>query len=131
MRDYRALAELRYLIREFLSKGDAAAQSAGLEPQQYQLLLAVRGLPEGTLATIQVLAKRLALKHNTTVELVDRMEKHGYVSRSRNADDHRCVLVSLSPRGRRVLERVAQQRLTELRAEGPALVNALAALLKR
>src|SRR5713101_5156933 len=45
--EYRALAELRYLIRKFVGEGDAMARAAGLEPQQYLLLLALRGLPEG------------------------------------------------------------------------------------
>ena len=39
--EYRALAELRYRIRLFLREGDATALSEGLEPQQYQMLLAI------------------------------------------------------------------------------------------
>ena len=127
--DYRALAELRYRIRHFLYEGDAAARQFGLEPQQYLLLLAVRGLPEGTEATIRTLAERLALKHNSAVELIDRMEKHGYVHRIRSLDDRRCVLVSLLPRGKKLLGKVARQRITELRAGGTALVNTIDALL--
>lgn len=127
--DYRALAELRYRIRHFLCEGDAAARQLGLEPQQYLLLLAVRGLPEGTEATIRTLAERLALKHNSAVELIDRLETHGYVHRSRSGDDRRCVLVSLLPRGEKLLEQVARQRITELRARGKALVDAIDALL--
>jgi DNA-binding MarR family transcriptional regulator len=127
--DYRALAELRYRIRHFLYEGDAAARQFGLEPQQYLLLLAVRGLPKGTEATIRTLAERLALKHNSAVELIDRMEKHGYVHRIRSLDDRRCVLVSLLPGGKKLLEKVARQRITELRAGGTALVNAIDALL--
>ena len=129
--DYRALAELRYRIRLFLREGDPAARRLGLAPQQYLLLLAVRGLPEGAEATIQTLAERLALKHNSTVELIDRMESRGYVQRSRNRDDRRCVLVSLLPRGKKLLEQVARQRITELRAGGAALVNAIDGLLGR
>jgi DNA-binding MarR family transcriptional regulator len=128
--DYRALAELRYQIRRFLCEGDTAARQFGLEPQQYLLLLAVRGLPEGTDATIRTLAERLALKHNSVVELIDRMEKHGYVHRIRSPDDRRCVLVSLLPDGKKLLEKVARKRITELRAGGTALVNTINALLR-
>jgi DNA-binding MarR family transcriptional regulator len=127
--DYRALAELRYRIRHFLCEGDAAARQVGLEPQQYLLLLAVRGLPQGMEATIRTLAERMALKHNSAVELIDRLETHGYVHRSLCRDDRRCVLVSLLPRGEKLLEQVARQRITELRASGAALVNAIDALL--
>ena len=127
--DYRALAALRYRIRVFLCDADAAARRQGLEPQQYFLLLAVRGLPEGAEATVQTLAQRLMLKHNSTVELINRLEKRGYVRRSQNRDDRRSVLVELLPQGAKLVERVARQRLSELRAEGVDLANALDALL--
>src|SRR2546425_13075012 len=128
--EYRALAELRYLIRKFVGEGDAAARAAGLEPQQYLLLLALRGLPEGVEATIRTLADRLALKHHSAVELVDRLEAHAYVRRSRSRDDRRRVLVTLLPRGEKLLEQVARNRIGELRASGAALVNAIGALLE-
>jgi DNA-binding MarR family transcriptional regulator len=129
--EYRALAELRYLIRKFVGEGDAAARAAGLEPQQYLLLLALRGLPDGEEATIRTLADRLALKHHSVVELIDRLEVHGYVRRSRSRDDRRRVLVALQPRGEKLLEQVARDRIGELRASGAALVNAISALLEK
>jgi DNA-binding MarR family transcriptional regulator len=128
--EYRALAELRYRIRHFLREGDAVAQAAGLEPQQYLLLLTIRGLPAGEEATIRTLAERLALKHHSVVELIDRLETHGYVRRSRGRDDRRRVLVSLLPRGERLLEQVARHRIGELRATGHALVRAIGQLLE-
>lgn len=129
--EYRALAELRYRIRQFLREGDAKARAVGLEPQQYLMLLAIRGLPEGSEATIQTLAERLALKHHSAVELIDRLEAHGYVRRNRSRDDRRRVLVGLLPRGERLLEQVARHRISELRSSGEALVNAIDALLER
>jgi DNA-binding MarR family transcriptional regulator len=129
--EYRALAELRYRIRHFLREGDAKARAVGLEPQQYLMLLAIRGLPEGREATIQTLAERLALKHHSAVELVDRLEANGYVRRARSRDDRRRVFVTLLPRGERLLEQVAQNRISELRTSGEALVGAIEALLER
>ena len=128
--EYQALAELRCLIRKFVREGDAVARSAGLEPQQYLLLLAIRGLPEGEEATIRELADRLVLKHHSTVELIDRLETHGYVRRNRSRDDRRRVLVSLLPRGEKLLEQVARHRISELRSSGTALVYAISALLE-
>jgi DNA-binding MarR family transcriptional regulator len=129
--EYRALAELRYRIRHFLREGDAKARAIGLEPQQYLMLLAIRGLPEGSESTIQTLAERLALKHHSAVELVDRLETHGYVRRTRSRDDRRRVFVSLLPRGERLLEQVARNRISELRTSGEAFVSAIEALLDR
>ena len=128
--EYQALAELRYRIRKFVGEGDTVARAAGLEPQQYLLLLALRGLPEGVEATISTLAERLALKHHSVVELIDRLESHGYVRRNRSRDDRRSVLVTLLPRGEKLLEQVARHRIDELRASGVALVNAISALLE-
>jgi len=129
--EYRALAELRYLIRHFVSEGDAVARAAGLEPQQYLLLLTVRGLPQGEEATIRTLAERLALRHHSVVELIDRLEAHGYVRRTRGREDRRRVLVSLLPRGERMLELVARHRISELRATGHELVRTIDQLLEK
>lgn len=128
--EYRALGELRYRIRKFLQEGDVTAKQSGLEPQQYLLMLAIRGLPARQEATISALADRLSLRHHSTVELLDRMEARGYVKRIRGREDRRQVLVSLQPRGEKLLEKVVEQRIIELRANGRALVAAISALLE-
>jgi DNA-binding MarR family transcriptional regulator len=128
--EYHALSELRYLIRRFLQEGDTTARLAGLEPQQYLLLLAIRGLEPGQEASIRAIAERLALRHHSTVELIDRMEAHGFVRRTRGRADRRQVLVSLQPRGEKLLEKVVAQRLVELRSHGHALVESIGKLLE-
>ena len=127
--DYQAMAELRYRVRLFLREGDAAARSNGLEPQQYLLLLAIRGMPDGSTAKIQSLANSLLIRHHSAVELVDRLEKNGSVRRARGKADRREVFVSLLPKGQRVLERIVQQRISELRAGGRQLIRAIDAVL--
>ncbi len=129
--EYRALAELRYRIRLFLREGDATAHAQGLETQQYQMLLAIRGLENGELATIGKLAKKLAIKHHSAVELIDRLEKHGFVRRFRDKEDRRQVRVLLLPRGEKALAAVVKERISELRASGAALAGAIQTLLKR
>ena len=128
--EYRALAELRYLIRHFLREGDTNARAAGLEPQQYLMLLAIRGLPEGCDATIQTLAERLALKHHSAVELINRLESRGWVHRERAQDDRREVLLALTPKGERILAELALHHRDELRTAGPALVAALRRVMR-
>lgn len=129
--EYRALAELRYRIRMFLREGDATALSEGLEPQQYQMLLAVRGLQNGESATVGALAERLAIKHHSAVELIDRLERRRLVKRDRDKQDRRQVRVSLLARGERALANVVNERISELRSNGVALIEAIEKLVHR
>jgi DNA-binding MarR family transcriptional regulator len=124
--DYRALAEFRYHIRRYLDFSDRAARAVGMEPKQYQLLLAIKGLPGDTEPTVGTLAEQLHLRHHTTVELINRAEGRQLVERSRIGTR---VLVFLTNKGRRVLERAVETRLHELRIAGPVLVKALQALM--
>ncbi len=126
---YAALAELRYRIRRFLQGSEQAAEEAGLEPQQYQLLLAIRALPRNHEANIRQLADRLLLRHHSAVGLIDRLEAKGYVRRGHSGRDLRQVCVVLLPRGKRALEKVVRQRLHELRGSGHALVTAITTIL--
>jgi len=128
--EYHALSQLRYLIRKFLQEGDFTARDAGLEPQQYLLLLTLRGLAPGHEPSIRTLADRLALRHHSTVELIDRLEAHALVKRTRGREDRRQVLVSLQPRGEKLLEKVVAKRIVELRSHGHALVAAISKLLE-
>lgn len=127
--DYRSLAEFRYRIRVFLAESEETARAAGLEPEQFQLLLAVRGMPQGSPATIQHLAERLLVKHNTAVERIDRLARMGLLRRTQRHADHRVVFVELSARGKRKIEKLARQRMRELRRSGPELIAALAKVI--
>ena len=87
--DYRALADFRHQLRRFIAFSETAARGVGLEPRQHQVLLALRGLPEGVEPTVQVLAERLVLRHHTVVELLDRLEAEGLIRRGRAPEDRR------------------------------------------
>ena len=67
---YRQLPEFRYRIRQFLQLSEEAARSKGIEPQQHQVLLAIKGLPGGSRPTVRALSQRLCLRHHSTVELM-------------------------------------------------------------
>jgi DNA-binding MarR family transcriptional regulator len=130
--DYAALAELRRRIRQFLRGSDAAAEAAGLEPQQYQMLLALRALPRNQEASIGRLADCLLVRHHSAVELIDRLEARGWVTRRRNnPQDQRKVRVHLLPRGEYALEHVVRERLDELNGYGDALASSIIKILKR
>ena len=54
--DYQALAEFRYQIRRFLHFSEQVVKRAGLERGQYQLMLAIKGMPPGVRPRIRELA---------------------------------------------------------------------------
>jgi DNA-binding MarR family transcriptional regulator len=128
--DYRSLADWRYRIRQFLAFTERAARDAGLEPQQYQLLLMVKGLPPTLSPTISVLAERMAVRHHSMVELVDRLVERGLVRRERGSVDRREVLVVLTPAAERVVRRISLKHHRQLKSAAPALIEALSATLR-
>jgi DNA-binding MarR family transcriptional regulator len=128
--DYQALAEFRYQLRRFIGFSDQMARSAGIEPQQHQLLLALKGFPGGGPATMSGLAERLSLRHHSAVELVNRTEERGFVRRRRAEEDRREVYIDLTDEGEQILRELSLYNRAELRSQGPALVNALNGLLE-
>ena len=129
-REYQARAEFRYQIRRFLRLSEQEARSAGLEPQQHQMLVALKGLPAGVEPTIGELAGRMLIQHHSAVELVDRLARRGMLKRSRSGSDRRLVYLTLTPKGERVLAGVSLRLRGELQSAGRALVRALEPLLK-
>ena len=116
--DYRRLLELRTGLRRFLKWSGELAEAAGLTPAQHQLLLAVRGHPDPEPPTIGQLADHLLLRHHSTVQLVDRAEAAGLLTRTRDEADHRVVRVALTPSGEGILASLAREHLEELRRIG-------------
>lgn len=128
--NYRALAEFRYEIRRFQNLSEQAARAAGIEPQQYQALLAIRGLPDTSKATVGVLAERLQIQHHSAVELADRLESHGLLKRTRSRTDRRNVLLRLTHRGEEILRQIALPHRAELRSSGRTILHALQTVLE-
>ncbi len=126
-----ALAEFRHRLRQFLHFSEAAAERAGLHPQQHQLLLQIAGAPAGTPVTVGYVAERLGLRHNSTVELCDRCEEAGLLVRRHNQADRRCVLLEVSPQGRKMLELLSIDHARELDQLAPRLIQALGRLKPR
>ena len=119
------LAEFRYELRRFLQFSESAAAAAGLQPQQHQLLLQVAGAPEGTAVTIAYAAERLGLRHNSTVELVDRSARESLLIRKTDPRDRRRAILHVTQKGRQVLGRLSGEHARELNDLGPRLERAL------
>jgi DNA-binding MarR family transcriptional regulator len=126
----QTLAEFRYELRKFLHFSEDKALKSGLHPQQHQLLLQVAGAPGNTLVNIAYVAGRLGLKHNSTVELVDRSEAEGLLERSIDPEDKRRTILLVTQKGRRVLNRLAEDHAQELSDAAPRLALALREIQK-
>jgi DNA-binding MarR family transcriptional regulator len=122
--DYTGLLAFRDQLRRFLHWSEQQAIDAGVTPAQYQLLLAIRGHPGG-MPTVGEVADHLLLRHHSVVGLVDRAVLAGLVQRRPDPDDQRVVRLGLTPQGARILRRLADLHLDELRRRPPAINPAL------
>jgi DNA-binding MarR family transcriptional regulator len=120
-RDYAELAAFRHALREFLRFSETAAAQAGLTSRHYQAMLALRACADGEVMSINNLAQELMIKHNSAVELVDRLARERLVTRKPSRSDRRKVELRLTARGRRVLATLAGMHRAELARIGPAL----------
>jgi DNA-binding MarR family transcriptional regulator len=114
--DFEQLSEFRYQMRRFERFSEQAAQSEGITPLQYLVLLHVKGYPGREWATIGELAERLQAKHHGIVALVSRCEALGLVKRKPSENDRRQVEVHLQKAGETVLSRLAELHRAELRS---------------
>lgn len=128
---YRNLAAFRYEMRKFLAFSEDAARAAGVEPQQHQLLLALRGLPPGIKPTVGAMAERLCVQPHTAVALVDKLEERALLLRERGTEDKRQVLLRLTTEGELLLQRLSALHRQQLLVVGPAMVGALQAILSK
>jgi DNA-binding MarR family transcriptional regulator len=71
----------------------------------YPQYLVLSTLWEGGATSIGRLADRLALESSTVTPLVKRLEHAGFVTRHRNLDDERQVVVSLTAKGTTMREK--------------------------
>jgi DNA-binding MarR family transcriptional regulator len=99
------LAKFRILIRAAQRHSAAIQKRCGVSGAQLWMLQELRdapGLRVGELAT------RMAIHQTTTSNLLDSLEKSGYVLKSRDESDQRVVNLSLSPSGARLLRKAPQ-----------------------
>ncbi|HEX2075113.1 MAG TPA: MarR family winged helix-turn-helix transcriptional regulator [Geodermatophilus sp.] len=119
--DFEALARFRFGIRRYLRFSEETVRRHGLTPQQYQLLLALKGFPGREWATVRELSDRLQLRHHSVVELVNRAQGQGLVERAPDPEDARVVRVLLTEAGEDILARLAALHRDELRRIDTAL----------
>ncbi len=125
--DYETLAAFRHALRQFAAFSEAEARAAGLTPQQHQALLSIRGTPGRAAVAVSDIAAHLLIRHNTAVELVNRLAEAQWVQRLPDPADGRRTLVALTEQGEQVLRDLSVIHRRELRTIRASLL----ALLKQ
>ena len=123
--DYTALAEFRFLIRSFLEFSENEAKRAGLTPRHHQALLVIKGYRRGKPITVGDLAERLKIRHNTAVELANRLVEAGLIERVQDDSDQRRVLLQLTGAAERHLAKLSAAHRDELSRIKPMLEEIL------
>ena len=122
---YETLAAFRYALRRFTRFSEAAAEAAGVTQQQHQALLAIKGFPRRDQVTVGELAERLQLRHHSAVGLVDRLVLEKQVVRAPSREDRRQVLIKLTGRGKKTLQKLSALHREQLKRIGPELSRLL------
>jgi DNA-binding MarR family transcriptional regulator len=128
--EYQTLSEFRHQLAGFLRRRRQAAEAVGLEAQQYELLLAIKGLPAGKQPTVKQIAEQLQIQHHSAVELASRLARRGLLRRDRSPGDRRSVLLSITKPGEKLIEEIVQYSFQQLEEEAPALLKTLGRILK-
>ena len=88
-----------------LTRGaDWVLKAEDLSLTQYNILRILRGSPQG-LPSGEI-ASRMITRDPDVTRLLDRMEKRGLVSRSRESRDRRLVLARITPEGLKLVNRL-------------------------
>ena len=90
-----------------LSCREAFGREIGLTGSQYTVLIGVAHRQGSQGVSIRALAEHVLLASTHVTTEVGRLIRKGLLQKRPNRDDRRSVLVSLSPRGQRVLEGLA------------------------
>jgi DNA-binding MarR family transcriptional regulator len=113
--EYASLLAVRVELRRFLRWSEEQAATVGLTPAQHQLMLAIRGHPDSRGPSVRELADYLSTRHHSAVQLIDRAEQLGLVTRHReDSNDRRIVRLALTKAGDEKLAQLSTTHLEEL-----------------
>jgi DNA-binding MarR family transcriptional regulator len=100
----RLLRHVAFIIKK---RGREILVDFGITTPQFTALLSLREQPNMTMGE---LCEKLFLACSTATDLIDRMEKNGFLERKRDADDRRVIRLSISEKGLKVISEVVAAR---------------------
>lgn len=95
------------------SLGEACG-AAGITVSQFQALVALKRLSPKPLTAAEVM-RHSVLTSGSVTSMIDQLQGKGLVEKSQDGTDRRVARISLTEKGRRLIEPLLQARLSELR----------------
>lgn len=130
--NYRGpLIEFWLRVQSFLQARSKIASAAGLRPREYEMLLAVKAIPDAHGANVSVLAERLLLQHHVAASVVKSLASKRLLVAERSRNDRRSLALRLTKEGEDLLRQIVAQSLNRLRTEGPPIRTALKRVIAR
>jgi DNA-binding MarR family transcriptional regulator len=123
--DYAALAVFHDQLRRVLGKIERTVREAGLDSPAFMALLAIKNQSQKGAATVGTLAQVLQMDRNAASDILDDLERRGFVARTRDRADRRRVLLALTPSGESWLRPLAGDAMRDLTTIGPELLRNL------
>ncbi len=123
--DFETLAAFRHQVRKFLRFSKDLLCSEDLTPDQYQALLAIRAAASRGKLSIRDLAEQLQVRHHSTVGIVDQLVLREAVVREVAPEDRRKILLTLTPKGEELVQRLAPPHRDELSRLSPEMIQTL------
>lgn len=104
----KAFVNLILTASVFESKFNHFIKDFGLSPQQYNVLRILRGQSPNAILGGE-LQKRMIHKMSNATRLVDKLVEKGFVSREKDKDDKRKILVSITNSGLTLLSKLDEE----------------------
>ena len=125
----KARINIIYTFNWLSEKIDSIFEDWDITPQQFNILRILRG--EGKPLSTLAIRQRMLDKMSDTSRIVDRLLKKGLVKKTPNGEDRRLVDVVITPKGRKLLEKIdpfedyADKIMTNLTEEETRTLNGL------
>ncbi|HET7922944.1 MAG TPA: MarR family transcriptional regulator [Gammaproteobacteria bacterium] len=126
-RDYRTVGLWREALRDFIHFSNKDMKRQGITLLQYQVLLEIVScLETEEEMTVGTLSSHLHMRHNSVVVLINQLARKGHVRRVPSPSDRRSMLLQLTAKGKRTLDKLVQGHGRVIDAFLPRLRKALA-----
>jgi DNA-binding MarR family transcriptional regulator len=112
-------------LQHFLEARRNAARNAGLDNTGYELLLALKTFPKDVDPNVSAMGRRLMLRYRVAAKTVKQLARQGLVHTQRGRHDHRCLALRLTPKGERLLSKLASESIAGLAGDAPPLLESL------